>query len=312
MAEIVALAQEYPILAGIYGATLSGNLALLDYDNRRERRRQKNWVRPFDNFYTTRRSVTLANKKNVYTNKMPVFTQGRKRAAGRAYQNPNPNNRKRMRRGTVARRVIPRQPSLATQRGVVWANLQHFQKIEVESFAVDVGGGQTQTVSDTMAGMVTPLDLLKCGRLQVYLHNYEFIKVHRFSVEWITTHPTYIMSMYDSAGRELGTGEKLESYYERQPTLRIHRSDRNGRRGVISRTESLGLKLAFKDYIRSSTLAAHLAADASKCSIKYIAPNQRDDDHQMTAIIKFTISAYGMKDSALEAEDSQLQVAAIE
>ena len=115
MAEIVALAQEYPILSGIWGTTMTGSLASLDYENRRERRRQTNWRRPFENFYATRRPDTQFLRQD----QMPVFTQGRKRAAGRQYQNPNAANRKRF-KANVCNRMMTRVPrSLPEQRGVV-------------------------------------------------------------------------------------------------------------------------------------------------------------------------------------------------
>ena len=128
------------------------------------------------------------------------------------------------------------------------------------------------------------------------------------------------MSMYDPAVSAFGTTQKLESYYERQPSLRVHRSDRNGRKGVISWTEPLGMKQAYKEYIRTSLLKTHLEAGTNQCAIKFIAPNQAELasniqsqlTHAITGIIKFKISAYGMKDTALEAVDAQMDVAAIE
>ena len=103
-------------------------------------------------------------------------------------------------------------------------------------------------ISDTIAGIVTPADLLKYGKLQVYLHNYEWIKIHSMSIDWLSSYVTWIVSMYDPALSSFGTTQKLESFYERQPSLRTHRSDRNGKGGVLSKTENLGMKQCFKDY----------------------------------------------------------------
>ena len=174
-----------------------------------------------------------------------------------------------------------------------------------------VAGGADVTIADTIAGIVSPTDLLKCGKLQVILHNYEWIKIHSMSISWLTTYATWIVSMYDPALSSFGTTQKLESFYERQPSMRTHRSDRNGTK-TLSRTANLGMKQCFKDYIRTSLLKTHLEQNTNQCSIKFIAPDQLNAAHYITGIIKFKVSAYGMKDTALEEQDAQMDVAAIE
>jgi hypothetical protein len=165
------------------------------------------------------------------------------------------------------------------------------------------------TGSTNIAGIIKPEDILNCGKLARYLTSYQYIKIHSMSVEWITSGPTFLMSMYDSDSSGHGTEHTQEPYFERQSTLRLHRSDRNGRKGIISRTQKLGMKSQYQDYIDTSTIKNHVEHTTNQCSLKWIAPNQLNDGQKISCMHKFVVSVYGIKDNL--AADTNAQVAVI-
>jgi hypothetical protein len=195
---------------------------------------------------------------------------------------------------------IPR--ALGIQRGVVFDTVFHMVKYHQTTTGDGAGN---------IPGIVKPAHILGCGKLGRYLNNYEWIKIHSMAVEWLSTEPIMIMSMYDAAQSSHGTTEKLEPYFERQATLRLHRSDRNGLKR-ISRTESLKMKAGFQDYIRTGLFDQAVENNQNQCSIKFLGTNSHHSTHFISGFVRFKISAYGVKDTQIDDSNDQVDQIAVE
>lgn len=265
--EAAGLADlNWPGLALAYGGYRAGRAGYTAY-----RDRGRNNISTTNNMPGQRRP-----RGNTFGGQQPRF---KRRAVAGRFRNARPS---------APYRRIPR--ALGIQRGVVYDSVFHMVKYPQTTVGDGIGN---------IPGMVKPSDILACGKLARYLNNYEWIKLHSMSVEWVTTDPIMIMSMYDSSQSSHGTTEKLEPYFERQATLRIHRSDRNGLR-KISRTESLKMKPGFQDYIRTGLFDTAVEANTNQCSIKFLGTNSHHSTHFVSGFVKFKISAYGVKDTQID------------
>ena len=228
---------------GLTGLQLAGDVALVEpaivgaaaYGAWRTARAARNYFLPYDKMAPRRKTFFRAPRQSGYVPKARQFI--------------GPIQQKQ---------VVRRVPRPLSKPGVVYANVYNLKEF-------------TANANHTIVGRVIPADVLNCPKTARYLHLYTHCKIHSMAIEWITSGPTFIMSMYSPDNT---TSQELEKYYERQPSMRLHRSDRNGKGGIISRTQSLGLKAGYQDYFRTEQLKNTVELAVNQCAIKFIAPNQ--------------------------------------
>ena len=263
-------------------------------DNRREHQ--------LDNFYNTRRP----DQKYLSHNQMTFIGPRRQRRtfvraprqsgyvpqSRRTYQGSSPGYQ-------GAYTAVPR--SLPQPKDVIYLNV-----INMKDFTADGQG--------SISGVLKPADILNCPKMARFVNSYQWFKLHSMSVEWIGSHPSFIMSCYDSDSTEVQT---QEPHFERQGSLRLHRSDRNGRNGVLSRTQSLQMKPGFQDYMATSDIQTNVNLASNACSIKFLAPNtylsyssgtSDQKPPKMSAIFKFKVSFYGIKEVLPGNQDTNSQI----
>ena len=249
------------------------------------------------NRFLNRNNRNRNNRRNIISQPhttMPAMFRGR--GTKRPFTGPAPTRAKfPKRKGQYLGRPRYARPSKGIASGVVYANVMHMTEFE--------GSGTSGT---SIAGTISPLELLNCGKLARYLNAYEFVKVHSMKVEWITSYSTFLMSMFDTTDDVQGTTHEKEEFFERQQSLRVHRSDRNGRH-VISRTQQLSGLNAFKDYIPTSgtNLKTHLENVNNKCAIRWLSVNNVSATQKISGYVTFKVSFYGMKDTMAALDSNQ-------
>lgn len=240
------------------------------------------------------------NRRNIISQPhttMPAMF-ARRAGAKRPFIGPvaGPRQKFRKRAGQyLARRAPYTRPSKGIASGVVYANCSHMTQFT-----------GTATSGSNIPGTISPQEILNCGKMARYLNAYEFVKIHSMKVEWIGTYPSFIMSMFDTTDDVQGTTHELEPFFERQTSLRLHRSDRNGR-GIIGRTQQLSGLNAFKDYISTggTALATHLENAANKCAIRFLSVNNSNNSQKLSGFVSFKVSFYGMKDTSAALDSNQ-------
>ena len=271
---------EYPILYGALGATAAASIYTL--------RRQ----------YQTTGSGRISNAPRDRITRRPqinYLSQDQNMPPRRTFRNaPRQSGYvpKARRQAPVRRFIGPQRYQPAIRRpmgGVRPQDLTYVNVFKMVEFVCSTTAAHTTSI----AGVVKPADILGCPKLSRFLNSYQWIKLHKMGIEWLGTHPSFLMSTYDTDTNEL---KEDEAFFERSGNLRLHRSDRNGK-SVISRTQSLHMKSGYVDYCNTTSFKTLVEDGSNQCSIKFLAPNQVNTAQRISALVKFTVSVYGIKDT---------------
>jgi hypothetical protein len=285
---------EYPLLTSALAASAAGSIYTLrrQYQTTGSGRisnARKDTYNSLDNFYNTRRPDT----KYLSYDQMPTYLGSNRsryqKGYGKGRQYPKPAFR------------APHVPRSLKPKDEIFINV-----INMKEFTADGSGN--------IAGVIQPQDVLGCARMSRFVNTYQYVKLHTMSVEFLGSHPSFIMTCFDTDSGEV---QNKEPHFERQGSLRLHRSTDNK---ISSRTQSLQFKPGFQDYFKTQDLSTEVAAAANSCSIKFLAPNlylsyaSGTSDQlppKMSVILKFKVSFYGIKEVLPGNQDTNSQITVI-